>query len=60
MVSEPVITPARMARRLRAVLFVDVVDSVRLIRLDQDEKPLLTPRISKPLLTSWCRLAIRS
>jgi adenylate cyclase len=36
MVSEPVITPARMARRLRAVLFVDVVDSVRLIQLDQD------------------------
>src|SRR5437764_14816239 len=36
MVSEPVVTAARMARRLRAVLFVDVVDSVRLIQLDQD------------------------
>src|SRR6266550_3849609 len=36
MVSEPVITHARMARHLRAVLFVDVVESVRLIQLDQD------------------------
>ena len=29
-------TPPRSARRLRAVLFVDVVDSVRLIQQDEE------------------------
>ena len=36
MAPESVVTSARMIRRLRAVLFVDVVDSVRLIHRDEE------------------------